>query len=295
MKSISILLTDHQSINEEIIIKSFNKLKNSKLKKIYLIGDKNYYKKIFLKIKNESKFYFINVEIKNNNYKIYLKNILVKALDLYNNKKINCLINMPLNKKKFLHKKFFGFTEFFSYTFDGRNNENMLLYNDNFSVCPITTHVQLKNVEKKINKKKLLDSINNINNFYKKVLKKKVKLKLLGINPHASKDMKNNNLDVKISKIVVEKLKNKMNIVGPLSADTAFLKTKNSVFIGMYHDQVLIPFKMKNEFNGINITIGKKLIRISPDHGTAVNLIRKKKLVNTESFINCIKFCEKFI
>ena len=33
---------------------------------------------------------------------------------------------------------------------------------------------------------------------------------------------------------------------------------KNKVFIGMYHDQVLVPFKTINKFDGINITIGKK-------------------------------------
>ena len=36
----------------------------------------------------------------------------------------------------------------------------------------------------------------------------------------------------------------KINISGPISADTAFIENyKNKVFIGMYHDQVLIPFK----------------------------------------------------
>ena len=62
----------------------------------------------------------------------------------------------------------------------------------------------------------------------------------------------------------------------------------------MYHDQVLIPFKMKNKFNGINITIGKKLVRLSPDHGTGENIVNKPKLINNKSFLECIKFCEKY-
>ena len=76
-----------------------------------------------------------------------------------------------------------------------------------------------------------------------------------------------------------------------MSADTAFAKTSGKVFVGMYHDQVLIPFKTLNKFDGINITIGKKLIRMSPDHGTATN-IKKTNTIDTKSFINCIKFCE---
>ena len=69
---------------------------------------------------------------------------------------------------------------------------------------------------------------------------------------------------------------------------------KNKVFIGMYHDQVLIPFKTINKFDGINITIGKKILRISPDHGTARNLLKKgKKTISNKSFLKCLDFCSK--
>ena len=62
----------------------------------------------------------------------------------------------------------------------------------------------------------------------------------------------------------------------------------------MYHDQVLIPFKLINKFDGINVTIGNKIVRISPDHGTAKTLIKKRKSISNQSFINCLKFCEKY-
>ena len=45
----------------------------------------------------------------------------------------------------------------------------------------------------------------------------------------------------------------------------------------MYHDQVLIPFKHLFKFNAINITLGLSYLRVSPDHGTAKNLISKIK------------------
>ena len=57
----------------------------------------------------------------------------------------------------------------------------------------------------------------------------------------------------------------------------------------MYHDQVLTPFKTLFKFDAINITLGLKYIRVSPDHGTAVHLI-KKKIANPLSLINCINF-----
>ena len=50
------------------------------------------------------------------------------------------------------------------------------------------------------------------------------------------------------------------------------------IIIGMFHDQILAPFKAIFKFNAINITLGLKYLRVSPDHGTANNLVGKKKL-----------------
>ncbi len=61
----------------------------------------------------------------------------------------------------------------------------------------------------------------------------------------------------------------------------------------MYHDQVLTPFKTLFKFNAINVTLGLKYTRVSPDHGVATNLIGKNK-ANPESLIKCINFVNKF-
>ena len=61
----------------------------------------------------------------------------------------------------------------------------------------------------------------------------------------------------------------------------------------MYHDQVLAPFKSMFKFNAINITLGLKYIRVSPDHGVATELIGKNK-GNETSLVECIKFLYKF-
>ena len=54
-------------------------------------------------------------------------------------------------------------------------------------------------------------------------------------------------------------------------------KSNYNVVVGMYHDQVLTPFKALFGLNAINITLGLKYIRISPDHGTAKDLVKRKK------------------
>ncbi len=295
MNSVCILLTDNDSINEKIIINSYKYLLNIKINKIYFIGSSIKFNKIFKKFSNKKKFKFINFNINKNGFFKYLKNITNEAIKICNKDQNTLIINMPINKKKFLKNRFAGFTEFFSSCIDNKKNENMLLYNEKkFSVCPITTHIQLKNVNKVLSEKKLKSSINNIINFYKKI-NKKISLIILGLNPHASMDFSVNTKDKKLlNKVIKYFKKKKINISGPVSADTAFMENvNNKVFVGMYHDQVLIPFKTLNKFDGINITIGKKILRLSPDHGTAKNLKGNKKNISNESFLRCIDFCTK--
>ncbi len=297
MNSLAILLTDDKSISENIILKSYKYLENTKIKKIYFIGCKERFIKIFYKFSKKRKYEFINITLKKNKYKQYLKKITLKSIQLHKSKKIKFIINMPLDKKKCLNKNFNGFTEFFSYCIDKTKNENMLLYSEkSFSVCPLTTHIQIKNIDKKINKTLLINAIKNIIKFYKKI-NKKIQIIVLGLNPHASKDMMIKNKDKTVITNVIKRMKKKVNIIGPIPADTAFnnIKNSNKVFLGMYHDQVLIPFKLVNKFDGINITIGKKIIRMSPDHGVAKNLINTKKSFNNNSFKRCLDFCEKKI
>ena len=60
----------------------------------------------------------------------------------------------------------------------------MLIYNEKLSVCPLTTHLPLKNVSKKINRKLIIEKVKLIDDFYKKYLKRKPKIGVTGLNPH---------------------------------------------------------------------------------------------------------------
>ena len=60
----------------------------------------------------------------------------------------------------------------------------------------------------------------------------------------------------------------------------------------MYHDQVLSPFKALFKFDAINVTVGLPFLRISPDHGVGLEIIKKNKS-NPQSLINCLNFFKK--
>tara|TARA_B100000614_G_scaffold254821_1_gene270834 strand:+ start:119 stop:487 length:369 start_codon:yes stop_codon:yes gene_type:complete len=118
MNSVCILLTDHESINESIIIHSYKNLSESKLKKIYFIGSKLKFPKIYKKFIKQKKFEFINIKLRTGQFLKYLKSVTNEAIKLCKNNKNTIILNMPLNKKKFLKNNYPGFTEFFSYHLD---------------------------------------------------------------------------------------------------------------------------------------------------------------------------------
>ncbi len=171
----------------------------------------------------------------------------------------------------------------------------MLIYNKKLSVCPLTTHLPVKYVSKKINKISIIEKIKLIDDFYKLKIKKKPKIAILGLNPHCESIDKFNE-DEKIIKPVVNILKKKkFRVSGPYPADTIFLKQNRNQFnviLGMYHDQVLTPIKTLFEYDAINITLGLPFIRVSPDHGPNENMVGKNNS-NPLSLIKAISFLDK--
>ena len=153
------------------------------------------------------------------------------------------------------------------------------------------------NVENNGEKEKIVKKVLIVNKFYKNFLNKNISYAVTGINPHCeSKDKNNEEKKIIIPAIKILK-KNKINIEGPLPADTIFLKQnlkKYDVIIGMYHDQVLTPIKTIYGFEAINITLGLPFIRISPDHGPNYQMLGKNKSSPT-SLIQAFKFINKFV
>ncbi len=126
---------------------------------------------------NYNKFSFSKKKITSESDK-FIQLSFNKAIEII--KKINCLglINGPISKKSFLKGKHNGITEFLAKK-TGAKNPVMLIYNKNLSVSPLTTHIPISKVSKKINKKDIINNIKKINSFYVNVLKKNLKSLLL--------------------------------------------------------------------------------------------------------------------
>ena len=317
-KKIIIILGEPNSISSEIFLKSLDYIKKTKLNFI-IIGNYSLLKKQakylnhklnisfnFANINNlnNNRFNFINIEynqIKAFDFKspktdIFIKKCFEYAIMIIKKNLAAGIINLPINKSKFTKNKYKGITEYISDKTNNKNKENMLLYNENFSVLPLTTHIPLKNVHKGISFKKIEKACKNVDYFYSKILKrKKIKIGILGLNPHNGENGYIGTEEKKIIIPAIKKLKKKYSITGPLSPDTSFLqrsKLKIDVLIGHYHDQILTAFKTKFDLDAINITIGLPFVRISPDHGVGTDIIGKG-IANPKSFKNAIKFFSK--
>lgn len=308
-KPIIIIAGDPKSIFFEIFFKSlkFKKFKSP----IILISSLNLLKKqmkIFrfkkkIKILDISdlktqKINNININLinisENKKTNLYLENMFNVAIKLIKSGITKKFINGPINKKNFLQKRFPGITEFISHKFK-RKKIAMLIYNKNLAVCPITTHLPLKFVNKKITKKLIFEKTILINEFFMNNLNFMPNIAVTGLNPHCETIDKFSE-DNKIISPTIKKLKKKgLKIEGPFPADTIFLKQnrkKYDVILGMYHDQVLSPFKALKEHDAINITLGLPFIRISPDHGPNIKMINKN-LSNPISLVRAIEFLDK--
>jgi len=318
-KNIIIILGEPNSIASEIFLKSLNYIKTSKLNFI-IIGNYSLLKRqgdylnlkinINFNISNidnlfDRKFNFINIDynqvktfdLKSNKSDIFIKKCFESAVIILKKKLASGIINLPINKSKFTKNKYNGITEYIADKTNNKNKENMLLFNENFSVLPLTTHIPLKEVYKEITYKKIEKACINISNFYSKTIKrKKFKIGILGLNPHNGESGYIGTEEKKIIIPAIKKLKKKYPIIGPLSPDTSFLqraKLKIDVLIGHYHDQILTTFKTRFDLDAINITIGLPFIRISPDHGVGAEIIGKG-IANPESFKKAIKFFSKY-
>jgi len=293
-----------QKYKSPLILIASKKLLEQQMKKLGFFFEINTIDKNFTEFKklDNAKINLINIEYKfkncfekiTNKSSTYIKKSFKIALKIIQKNKFSKFVNGPVSKKHLLKGKTLGITEYLANK-TKRNKVAMLIFNKDISVSPLTTHLALRDVHKKITKQKIYTQVDLINNFYKKKFNKRPRIAITGLNPHCESNFKNSEED-KIIIPAIRKLRLKnTKINGPFPADTIFTKSllkKYDVIIGMYHDQVLSPMKALFNFDAINITLGLPFIRISPDHGPNYSMIGKN-LSDPKSLIQALRFLDK--
>ncbi|MGP1276544.1 MAG: 4-hydroxythreonine-4-phosphate dehydrogenase PdxA [Caulobacterales bacterium] len=103
------------------------------------------------------------------------------------------------------------------------------------------------------------------------------RLALAGLNPHAGEDGNIGREEIDILRPALDALRGQgIAIAGPMPPDTMFhaeARERYDAAICLYHDQGLIPVKTLDFHGGVNVTLGLPIVRTSPDHGTAKDIV----------------------
>jgi 4-hydroxythreonine-4-phosphate dehydrogenase len=197
------------------------------------------------------------------------------------------LVTGPIHKDR-LQKagySFKGHTDFLAHLSQTKS-VTMMLANEIFRVALVTNHCSLQEVAKNITASSLSTTFHHAYGFAHDYLNlKNPKIAVLGLNPHAGEA---GLLGSEENKIIIPEIKNfqrrypKIKITGPHSADSFFAtelasKNRHDVIIAMYHDQGLIPVKLSDFSNSLNMSLGLPFIRTSVDHGTAFDIAGKNR------------------
>jgi 4-hydroxythreonine-4-phosphate dehydrogenase len=210
----------------------------------------------------------------------YVIEMLDRACDGCMNGEFAAMVTAPVQKSTLMEAgyAFSGHTEYLA----ARTRAAlpvMLLLNDQLKVALVTTHLALADVPRAITRERLRATLSIVHLDLEKYFSLAApRIAVLGLNPHAGEAGHLGREELDIIRPVIQEFKDRgYRIQGPVPADTAFtprfLKTAD-VIVAMYHDQGLPVIKHIGFGNAVNMTLGLPILRLSVDHGTALELAR---------------------
>jgi 4-hydroxythreonine-4-phosphate dehydrogenase len=306
---------DINGIGPEIVIKSLNSLVKNSKNKYYVICPQNIFLKTSKLVKPEFDFLYTEkfqdidsgnvcvIKLKNAS-QIYGKptkesgktafNSIKLSIELAISKSIDAVITAPISKTA-IHLagyKFPGHTEMLS-EYTRTKNYSMMFLSQKMKASLVSIHEPIRNVAGLIKERQLHSIFDVVINSLKYDFNlNNPKIAVLGLNPHAGENGAIGKEELNIIAPAIKNYAFNNYISGPFSPDAFFANRsykKYDMVVGMYHDQLLIPFKLLNFGGGVNYTAGLPIIRTSPDHGVAYD-IAGKNTANPSSMIQAYKY-----
>ncbi len=326
LPKIGITMGDPTGIGPEVIVKSFQDPKVTKECVPIILGDANVLKKTAAALHAKGEVNVISIEdiksLRPNNKSMYvvkLSNLdpmrlkigrpdkiagkmmvtyIKEAVRLAMNNYLNAIVTAPINKAAINNAGFNypGHTELLA-EMTRTEDYCMMLVGKKLKVSLVTTHLSIREIANTITPGMIFKTVRLT---YEALVDyfgiKNPKIAVVALNPHAGED---GLFGVEEKELIMPGVKKAesmgIQVFGPLPADTAFhfaYKGKYDVVVGIYHDQALIPIKMINFDDSVNVTLGLPIIRTSVDHGTAYD-IAGKGIANPESMKAAIVLASK--
>lgn len=205
------------------------------------------------------------------------------AVQLALSEQIDAMVTAPLSKKglRLAGYDFPGHTELLAYL-TATSSYAMMFVSKRSRVVLVTTHLPLADVARNISKKVILDKLTVTQTALPRYFGvKRPKIGVCALNPHCGEEGILGSEEKKIIIPAIKAARRKgMRADGPFSSDTIFSSAVSGSFdciLAMYHDQGLIPLKMRGLGEAVNATMGLPIIRTSPDFGTALDIAGKGK------------------
>lgn len=303
---IGITMGDAAGIGPEVVLKSLADASLSQDSEITIIGDEAHLRRVAVLFGFESALERVGVTDLDNlpgqielgvdaavTGKASAENI-VKAVDMWRSGQIDAIATAPISKKAIAlgGYDFPGHTEFLA-QLTGTTEFAMSFFAEKLRVVLLSAHLSLRDAIGLVKTDALVHLISFSDNHLQRLLGRKVKLAVAGLNPHASEEglFGREETDEIIPAVMHCRDKLGIDISGPFSPDTIFLRCSQGEFdacIALYHDQATIPVKALSFNSGVNVTLGLPLIRTSVDHGTAY-AIAGKGIAESSSMAAAIK------
>jgi len=227
-----------------------------------------------------------------------------KVVELALNDEIHAIATAPINKEA-INKAGYDYAGHTELLADLTNTKDyaMMLIKKSLRVIHVTTHTSLRQACEMIEKERIGKVIKLTHSALQAVGIEKPRIAVASLNPHRGEGGLFGTEEIEEITPAVEAAKIEgIDVVGPLPADTVFVKARGGAYdavVAMYHDQGHIPIKLlglewdeeKKSWtmvSGVNVTIGLPIIRTSVDHGTAFGKAGKGT-ANPQSMKEAIK------
>src|SRR6266487_4396897 len=205
------------------------------------------------------------------------------AIEAAQKKIVDAVVTAPIAKEswKLAGYNYPGHTELFAQR-TGSRRFAMMFAGGPLKVVLATVHVPLMGLWNKLNFCSVFQPIELVHQALVDWFDiPKPRIAVAGVNPHASENGQFGDEEERIISPAILMAKDQgIDVTGPYPGDTVFLAARDGKFdavVAMYHDQGLIPVKLLAFDQAVNITLGLPIIRTSPDHGTAFDIVGRNK------------------
>jgi len=211
---------------------------------------------------------------------------------------VQAVVTAPVNKNKWLASglPFRGHTDYFA-TLVPAAAPAMFFWSPGLKVALFTQHIPLREVFARLDREKITTFVGLVDRELRRLFALDFTYLFAGLNPHAGENGHLGSEEIDVLVPAMNDLRGQVPVAGIFPPDVVFARAramKNAVVVAWTHDQGLIPFKLLQAGNGVQLTLGLPFVRTSPVHGTAYD-IAGRGIADPASMLAAIRLAESLL